>query len=246
MLAVSFGPAGWFRAEAGADAGVVAGTETTAVIFGFGFERTPSGGLEPGEANRFLLDWTLANHPQIETAFVQEGVWVALCAQTATECSVGGVRLLRIDRHDDALDLHTLDIAACAVERMTWFDIDEAVVVAHDLQLARAAENIRRVADEGLCPECRFSTAAVPDTPFPNRSDQLRTRHESLYRWVDLAARMRFSRPLTPTVPQRCPAPMDRPPPDVALLGGVESLDQSSPGSNGRGAAVDNAPVLDR
>lgn len=200
-------PSQLFRAEAMGDPTPV----DTAVIFGFGFERAGDGSMLPGDANQFLLDWTLREMPHLTTAFVQEGVWVAACEQKALVCAVGSTELLRIDRHDDSIDLHTLDIAACALERMRIFDKDEAVVVAHDMQLRRAAENMHRVRDAGLCPECRLVVADVPDAPYPAGSAQWRNRHESVYRWIDVAARARFSPLFVDDVPQTCPVPMARP-----------------------------------
>lgn len=183
----------------------------TAVIFGFGFERDGEGHMTPGAANTFLLDWTLTEMPHLTTVFVQEGVWVAACERLATQCMVDDTELLRIDRHDDSIDLHTLDIAACALERMTIFDKDSAVIVAHDMQLRRAAENVERVSAAGLCQDCRFVVADVPDTPYPAESAQRRNRHEAIYRWVDIAARIKFSPWFVSEVPQACPVALPLP-----------------------------------
>lgn len=178
----------------------------SAVIMGFGFERDALGNMTAGAANRFLLSWVLDRYPHVETIFAQEGVWVSLCDRAATTCQIGEVTLYRIDRHDDTVDLHSMDIAVCALERMADFDKQRAILVAHDMQLWRAAENMERAIPE-ICPSCEVIIPNVPDTPYPIRSEQIRTRYERLYILIDLIARTRDA--LFPNkIPGTCPMPM--------------------------------------
>ncbi len=178
----------------------------TAIIMGFGFERYPDGSMAPGAANEALLAYTLERFPQVTTIFAQEGVWVAQCAQGDLSCTAGDVALHRIDFHDDAVDLHSGDISVCALERMAQFGKESAILVAHDMQLWRASENINR-AKADICPNCNIIVPAVPDMPYPQQSDQLRTRFEWSYIPIDLAARAR-DRILPGALPASCPMPM--------------------------------------
>ena len=205
-LGILFAPVEMFRATPSDDLDSV----TTAIVFGFGFEEDAEGAMLPGAANSFLLDHVLTEHPQVDTIFVQEGVWVDRCEREALTCEVDGVRLLRIDWHDERFDLNTLEISACVLERMELFELDEAIVVAHDMQLARAASTLERVQRGGLCPDCTLLIDLVPDTPYPEESAQLRTRSESVWRFIDLAARLRDSRLLTWETPDTCAVPTPR------------------------------------
>lgn len=184
----------------------------TAIIMGYGFERGPNGEMTAGAANRFLLEFVLNSYPDVSTIFAQEGVWVAACPQSDLTCEIKRdgldrpVTLLRIDRHDDTVDLHTMDITVCALERMMAFEKSAAILVAHDMQLWRAAENYSRAGPE-ICPHCEIQIAPVPDTPYPSGSDQIRTRYEFLYIGTDLVART-LDRLNPANIPQTCPMPM--------------------------------------
>lgn len=204
--AVLVAPASWFRAAPSE------GLEsaTTAIVFGFGFEEDVDGNMLPGAANSFLLDHVLTEHPQVDTVFVQEGIWVDQCDHEELTCTVDDVRLLRIDWHDERFDLNTLEISACVLERMELFQLDTAIVVAHDMQLERAAGTLQRVQRGGLCPECTLLIDNVPDTPYPEESAQLRTRSESVWRFIDLAARVRDSHLMTWDTPDTCAVPTPR------------------------------------
>ena len=196
-------PADWLRGKPSGDSQNV----DAAVILGFGYEETAVAQMLPGAANAFMLDWALAEFPQVALMFVQEGVWVTYCAAADETCFVDGVELRRIDRHDPNLDLHTLDIAACTIERMNQFGVETAVLISHDLQLARAAANFERVKAD-LCPDCRFVIPQMPHVPYPQNSVQWRTRSQFVYKFSELAARILYSPLLARDVPQTCPAPM--------------------------------------
>ncbi len=177
------------------------------IIMGFGFERDASGNMIAGQANSFLLDWSLANYPNIKLMFVQEGIWLDQCQASQNQCFINDVRLRRIDKHNDSLDLRTMDIAVCSIKRMQAFNIKKAVLVAHDAQLWRTQNNIER-AKKPLCPDCSFVVANVPDTPYPNNSEQWRNRFEWTYRLIDLAARVRYHSWLYQSIPENCLSPM--------------------------------------
>ncbi|MEM8861537.1 MAG: hypothetical protein AAGD96_24705 [Chloroflexota bacterium] len=181
-------------------------TADTAIIMGFGFERFSDGSMAPGAANRANLAFVLERYPHVTTIFAQEGVWVAECHQSERSCTIGDVTMRRIDFHDDSVDLHSADIAVCSLERMQQFGKSSAILIAHDMQLWRAAENIER-AKVDICPNCQIIVPAVPDTPYPEKSDQLRTRYEHVYILFDAAARVR-DRMFPAAYPSTCPMPM--------------------------------------
>ena len=116
----------------------------TVLVFGFGIESDAQERIQPGAANRALLDWAL-DRRHGGTMLVQEGVLAA-----ANEEPRGG-RLAtwdvrRMHRHLPGVYVDTLHAAYCAVEQMERLGRRRALVVTHDLQLARAAADLRRVA----------------------------------------------------------------------------------------------------
>ncbi len=198
-------PASFFRATPQGDAS----NAEAVVIMGFGFERDASGNMIAGSSNNFLLDWSLATYPNIKLMFVQEGVWLAQCKASQSDCFINDVRLRRIDKHNDALDLKTMDIAVCSIRRMQTFNVNKAVLVAHDAQLWRTQNNMNRAKNK-LCPDCSFVVANVPDTPYPNNSEQWRNRFEWTYRLIDLAARVRYQPLIYRNIPDDCLSPMPK------------------------------------
>ena len=202
VTAVFFFPAPLLRAVPTGDPAEA----DTAIIMGYGFERNADGSMAPGAANEALLAYTLEKFPHVTTIFAQEGVWVAQCDQSERQCTAGASTLYRIDSHDDAVDLHSGDISVCALERMAQFGKSSAILVAHDMQLWRAAENMNR-AKADICPNCNIIVPSVPNTPYPQNSDQWRTRYEWGYIPLDLAARAR-DRVFPSSLPASCPMPM--------------------------------------
>lgn len=196
-------PDAWLRARPQGDSQTV----DVAIVLGFGYEEMPQQAMKPGAANEFLLQWVLDTQPQVKTILAQEGVWVARCLETDAVCHVGDVELLRIHRHDPALDVNTLQTAVCAIERMRDLGASRAVLVAHDLQLWRTAADFER-ARQTLSPDFEFVVPMMPDTPYPAHSAQWRTRNEFIYRVIELLARFRDSERFTPVVPETCIAPL--------------------------------------
>ncbi len=211
LILLSFGlviafinlPAKVFRASPRGNAT----TSEAIIIMGFGFERNSMAEMIAGPSNQFLLDWALKTYPDIKLMFVQEAVWRVYCKSEQKDCWLGDVRLRRIDKHDDNLDLHTMDIAVCSLERMRMFGVSKALLIAHDMQLWRTQDSFER-AKRKLCPSCEFAVAPVPDTPYPNKSEQWRNRYEWTYKLVDTLARLRYHPLIYRAILQTCPAPM--------------------------------------
>jgi hypothetical protein len=202
-VALELTPASWLEATPVGDARSV----DTAIVLGFGFERAPDGTMQPGLTNRFLLDWTLHEYPNLTTLFVQEGVWTAACPQAVRTCRIGQVTLHRIDRHDDRVDLHTNAIAICTIERMLAFGKRKAILVAQPIQLGRAVGDFDG-ARRDRCEDCEIVVPEVPDAPYDPHSSQVRTRAEWLYKPIDILAYVHDRTPLAADAPPTCPMPM--------------------------------------
>lgn len=197
-------PNSWLRARSEGDSRGV----DVAIILGFGYEEVENGKMKPGAANEFLLHWVLESFPEVRTILVQEGIWAAACETSAETCKIGSVGLLRIHRHDPSLDVNTFQTAVCAVKRMNELGKKRAILVAHHMQLWRTGKVFERVRHK-LCEDCEFVIPNVPDTPYPNRSVQWRTRNEFIYRIVEVLARLRDSKLVTPEIPDECIAPLE-------------------------------------
>ena len=204
IACIQFLPNSWLRTHSNGDSQGV----DVAIILGFGYEEAENGEMKPGAANEFLLDLVLENFPEVRTILVQEGIWAAACETSAETCRVGNVELLRIHRHDPNLDVNTFQTAVCAVKRMNELGKKRAILVAHDLQLWRTEKVFERVKQK-LCADCEFVIPDVPDTPYPVRSVQWRTRNEFIYRFVEVLARVRDSKFVTSEIPDECIAPLE-------------------------------------
>jgi hypothetical protein len=179
-------------------------TSDTVIVFGFGLEFDPQHRVTPGAANRVLADWVL-DRRHGGTMIVQEGV-LAAATEAPRASRVAGWEIRRMHRDDRAVYVNTLEAAYCALEQMERLGRKRALVVAHELQLARAAADLRRVASSN--PRWRDYEFVVPDvgsTPFPEGSAQWHTR--DLYRYT--AVEMFLSRPrdVFSPVPRSCDAP---------------------------------------
>ncbi len=183
-----------------------------AIILGFGYEEADNGTMKPGAANEFLLEWVLENYPQVKSIFVQEGVWVARCQSSKSICQFSeddrDVEFIRIHQHNPKLYVNTFEAASCAINRMTEFGKKKVILVAHDLQLWRAAMVFYRVKRK-ICNDCEFIIPNVPDTPYPKNSVQFHTQNEFIYRFAEILARFRDSEFFAPDhkIKRKCIAP---------------------------------------
>ncbi|MBN2370612.1 MAG: hypothetical protein JXO72_08995 [Vicinamibacteria bacterium] len=199
---------GWLRATPTSNWRASVKTADVAIILGFGYEKDPSGAMLPGATNVKLLDWTLKK-TDARTLIVQEGVWTACCSSKDRECHIGGRTLERMHAHTNEY-VNTLDAAFCAMEVLNRLGRKRAILVAHPLQLARAAGNFDLVNRERfagrysfIVPEIAIKTARDPDgIPFAPRSAHVQTRYAFLWRVAEIflsRPRDHFSR-----MPDRC------------------------------------------
>lgn len=201
LVLVGFTPNRWLRANATLSTNTpIRVRPTTAVILGFGYEMAGDA-MQPGPANQALVDWVLNNQPQITTLLVQEGVLVALTPEQLRNKTVR-----RIHRHDPAIYVDTLDATFCAVRQLQALNQSTVLLVAHDLQLQRAAWDFARVQRQ-LCPTCTLVIPDLPATPYPANSVQFQTRSAFIYKILELL----YLRPrdLLRAMPTTCKAPLE-------------------------------------
>ncbi len=162
----------------------------TAIILGFGYEMDGAT-MNPGAANEYLLDWTIRN-TSVTTIIVQEGVWVAAeCDRSADTCTMSipsgrTIQVVRMHRHDADVYVNTFEAAMCAIEKMKVLGKHKAILVAHDLQLERAAWDFEYINRAYFSSAFTFVVPQMPDTPYPSGSKQLHTRYEFVYASVEL------------------------------------------------------------
>lgn len=200
LVLVGFTPNRWLRANATLSPNTpILARPTTAVILGFGYEMAGDA-MRPGPANQFSLDWVLNNQPQITTLLVQEGVLVAM-----TPAQLHDKIVRRIHQHDPAIYVDTLDAAFCAVRQLQALNQSTVLLVAHDVQLQRAAWDFARVQRQ-LCPTCALVIPDLPATPYPANSVQFQTRSAFVYKILELL----YLRPrdLLRPLPTTCKAPL--------------------------------------
>ena len=196
----------WIRAKPTASWEKKIGKVDTAIILGFGYEKEENGEIQPGKANEFLYKWTIEN-TKAKTVLVQEGVWVAACKTSDRSCKKAGRSLIRIHLHDDKIDMNTIETAFCALQKMEQLGKNKAILIAHDLQLQRAAWDFEKLKKARIeWQNYVFVVPQIPDTPFPENSRQLRTGCSMLYKMVELF----LSRPrdFFSPLPEKCKAPV--------------------------------------
>jgi hypothetical protein len=157
------------------------------VVFSFGLGPDAKGKPTAGASNRALALWVLEHNPARKPTIVQEGVYLAL-----EELNAVGDWVIRLsDRPGVYVD--TMGAAYQAETAMHLRGLKRPVVVAHDLQLQRAAWSMEAVGVKD------FVVPELPPTPFDPQSVQHSgTRGE--FAWVvreQLVARPLTLRPQT-------------------------------------------------
>lgn len=198
LVGIGCTPSRWLRAKATPVANPTL-APTTAIVLGFGYEGEGDA-MRPGAANQFLVQWLLENQPQITSLLVQEGIHSALTPAILTEKEVQ-----RIHRHDPAIYVDTLDTAFCALHELQTIGKQRVLLVAHDMQLQRAAWDFARL-QQTICPQCTVMTAAIPDTAYPTHSVHWQTRNEFIYKLVELL--LLRPRDFLRATPTDCKAPL--------------------------------------
>ncbi len=196
LIAIGFTPSQWLHARA---THLATTPPTSAVMLGFGYEVVGEA-MQPGAANQFLVDWVTQQQPQINTLLVQEGIRSAM-----PPALLQAKNVQRIHRHDPAIYVDTLDTAFCALRHLQQSNQQSVLLVAHDLQLQRAAWDFERVR-QAMCLDCTVLIAAIPDTPYPAASVHFQTHNEFVYKLVELL--LLRPRDFLRATPTTCKAPI--------------------------------------
>ncbi len=163
----------------------------TAVVFAFGSGPTEHGRIDPGAANRFLWDWTLANTTATE-AFVGDAVFGVACGNSGpalASCSVSGREVRRIAVEHPRTGDSTLETALAAVDRIAKLGRRRVVLVAHQMQLERAAVDTLAASKAlKIVPgqESQFVIPEMPPTPFLVNGVNDYSRNPYVYRIAEL------------------------------------------------------------
>jgi uncharacterized SAM-binding protein YcdF (DUF218 family) len=181
----------WLRARPSPDWQEGMKKADTAIILGFGIEQDDQGNLLAGNANHFLLEWTLKK-TAAKTLLVQEGIRLA-----AVEMQEKGPKpvqrdLVMIHPHKETNYVNTLQAAYYSLKKMGELGKSRAVLVAHDLQMQRAYWDLAKIKKSR--PEWKdieIIVPRVPQTPFPGHSLHWHTRGGLRYRLSELF----YSRP---------------------------------------------------
>ena len=163
----------------------------TVILFGFGYVMEDSS-MKPGQSNSALYKQAIANAGSFETLhlIMQEGVMVA-----AHEDSVSSYPFIRdsvrMHPHSPEIYINTLIAAKYAILKMDSMHLKRAVVYAHEMQLARAVYDLKRIAASNprWC-DMEFITPSIYNTPFEPNSVHPHTRSpESFFRREVLLSR---------------------------------------------------------
>ena len=172
-------PDRWVRAIPTADKQADA-----AIIFGFGYVMDADVML-PGAANNFMVDWLTTNRPGIKTVLAQEGAGVCFKQRRREGKLPDDLKVIDLHEHKPGVYVNSADVAEMAVPIMHSEGIHRVLVIAHHLQLKRAAGNVLQVMRKiGL--ECEVVVPDLPDVPFPGNSSQWHSRCKWRYKLVEL------------------------------------------------------------
>jgi hypothetical protein len=164
---------------------------TQAIVLCFSYEgEIPS--MRPGPANVELLAYVRNAMPNVRTILVQEGVWVAVpgapqAPQGPNVLRVADVvagkeiarNIVRFHRHDPKRYLNTLEAIYCASRVLDPHQV--TVLVSHELQLKRAAWDLRKV-----CSKCQVVIPPIHGISFVPAGTHLQARSKALYKLIEL------------------------------------------------------------
>lgn len=175
---------GWCRAVPQGDLA----TADAFVVFGFGLGPTADDQPTPGQTNRALAAWLVANNPAKKPVIVQEGVYLAL--KELEKAQPDALKDWKVVRIPDRPGMY-VDTTGAALQTdgiLSRENLKKPALVSHDYQLWRMA---RAFEDTGL------TDVVVPNLPAfpfdPDSVQHLGTRYYQLW----LVREVFAARPLT-------------------------------------------------
>jgi len=171
-------------------------TSQTAIIFGFGYEWDYKCEMLPGASNWALYRQAMKD-ADYQHLIMQEGVLVAARKDYARTKDKNIIQM-----HPLSIGyVNTLVAAKYAIMKMERLGVKRAVVYAHDLQLARAVYDLKRIAaSDPRWQDMEFITPCIPPVPFSEHSAQCHTRCKLIYYPIELFV----SRPMNTIYPLCC------------------------------------------
>ena len=203
LTAVCFFPERFFSIDAKATENWENETQSTntVILFGFGYVMEDSI-MKPGKSNTALYKRAIANAGSFKTLhlIMQEGVMVA-AHEDSVSCYPFIRDSIRMHPHSSEIYINTLIAAKYAILKMDSLNVKRAVVYAHELQLARAVYDLKRIsASNPRWRDMEFITPCISNTPFDPISAHTHTRStERFFRREVL-----FSRPVEIIWPLCC------------------------------------------
>jgi len=168
----------------------------TAIIFGFGYEWDFKCEMLPGASNHALYHQAMTD-ADFQNLIMQEGVMVAARKDYARTKGKNIIQMHPLNRGY----VNTLVAAKYAIMKMDSLGVKRAAVYAHNLQMARAVYDLKRIAaSDPRWQDMEFITPCIPHVPFPERSAQWHTRCKLIYFPIELFV----SRPMNTIYPLCC------------------------------------------
>jgi hypothetical protein len=175
-------PDSWIRANPTSNQEVEA-----AIVFGFGYVMEGNQ-IIPGAANHFMVDWLIRNHPELKVVLAQVGAYSEYEQGRQQGELPDDLKIINIHEHRPGVYVNyvnSMDVAKMVVEIMHSEGIQRGLVLAHHLQLYRAAWEVARLMKkknlqgEVLVPD-------LPDVPFPHDSAEWHSRRKWRYKLTEL------------------------------------------------------------
>ena len=160
----------------------IASKTDTAILMGFGYVLDEDGVMFPGKANKALYKKAVVRPVGLDTLhlIMQEGVMVAALKDKRKYPFKRN--LIRMHPHDDSTYINTLIAANYALLKMESLGVKTAVIYAHDLQLARAVYDLKRIAaSDPRWKDMVFITPYIRPTPVTPDSEQWYTRSTLIF-----------------------------------------------------------------
>ena len=175
-------------------------TTNTAILFGFGYELDQDSMMLPGPANTDLYKQAI-KYIEINKIhlIMQQGVMVAAHEDSIDHPFV--IDSILMHPHNPKVYVNTLGAAKYALYKMDSLKVKRAVVYAHNMQLARAVYDLKRVAaSDPRWHDMEFITPCIRSTPQVPKSEHLHTQSNFIF----FLREIYLSRPIEAFYPLRC------------------------------------------
>lgn len=182
ILTALITPDDWIRAEPSSSQDAEA-----AIVFGFGYVIDGHKVL-PCAANTFVVDWLVRHHPEVKIVLAQVGAYSEYERRRQQGELADDLKIIDIHERKPGVYVNyvnSMDVAEMAVEIMHTEGIQRVLVLAHHLQLKRAAWDVVRLMKKTNL-EGDVLVPDLPDVPFPYDSAEWHSRRKWRYKLAEL------------------------------------------------------------